>query len=394
MTNGVLGSLPIFLSVIFLFTFFVGKLIQKLYIPWIFAALLFGLMISFVNPFSVPFESDAFVFLANSGLFFLLFLIGFELDLEKLRKVGFFVIRSSFLIIGTEVFFMSFFLFLVFHLSALLSILLATSFATVGEAILIPILDEFNMLKTKLGTVIIGISTFDDVFEITAIVALIVMAPLISKGSALSSQLPTVLWSIVALVILSTIFVFLKKSVAKIERNAHDTAALTLFSLAVFFLFVGIGEGAKAGAIGALLSGVVLKRTLADHYLLEVEKFLKIFIYAFLGPIFFTWVGGETRINLRDLGLIVAVIIVAKSSKLIASYVVGKKELGAKQSIVMGVALSVRFSTSLVVLTLLYKTLHLISGDLFSVLIGTAIAFKFIVPFLLAYLVKKWHLEG
>lgn len=388
------SSLPIFISIIYLFTFFVGKLIQKLYIPYIFAALIFGLIISFVNPFSAAFNSDAFVFMANTGLFFLLFLIGFELDIQKLKKMGGFVIKSSFFVIGTEVFFMSIFLHFVFHLEFLLSVLLAMSFATVGEGILIPILDEFNMLKTRLGTAIIGISTFDDIFEITSIVALIIIAPFLSKGSNLTSLLPEVLFSVVALLVLSGAFLLFKKQIRNIEMKVPDIPALVLFSLAVFFLFVGIGEGAKAGAIGALLAGVVLKQTLKDHYLVKVEEFLKIFIYGFLAPIFFTWVGGETKINLRDLGLIVAVIIVAKSSKLLASYIVGRKELGSRQSIVMGVALSVRFSTSLIVLTLLYQTLHLISGNLYSVLIGTSIAFKFIVPFLLAFLVRRWHFEG
>ncbi len=36
----------------------------------------------------------------------------------------------------------------------------------------------------------------------------------------------------------------------------------------------------------------------------------------------------------------------------------------------------------------------IIGIELYSVLIGSQIAFKFLVPMLLSYLIPKWHIDG
>jgi hypothetical protein len=80
---------------------------------------------------------------------------------------------------------------------------------------------------------------------------------------------------------------------------------------------------------------------------------------------------------------------VSYTAKILGSYIVGKKELGQKPSILMGIALGVRFSTSIVIIKFLFEK-ALIGAELYSVLIASTIAFKFIIPFLLSYLISKW----
>ncbi len=65
----------------------------------------------------------------------------------------------------------------VFGCAWLISILVGLSFATVGEAILIPILDEFKLIKTKLGQIILGIGIFDDIIEVLLIVIIALLIP-------------------------------------------------------------------------------------------------------------------------------------------------------------------------------------------------------------------------
>ena len=103
--------------------------------------------------------------------------------------------------------------------------------------------------------------------------------------------------------------------------------------------------------------------------------------------------GVDTNVNylLASPLLVLLVIVVAYSAKILASYFVGKKELGTKSSILMGIALGVRFSTSIVIIKFFFEK-ALIGVELYSVLIASTIAFKFIIPFLLSFLIQKWKI--
>ena len=68
-----------FLAGVFLLTFLLGRLLEKIRIPWIFSALLIGLGLAAYNPFTEVTDSSSFIFLAELGMFFLLFIIGFVL---------------------------------------------------------------------------------------------------------------------------------------------------------------------------------------------------------------------------------------------------------------------------------------------------------------------------
>ena len=78
----------LFLAIIFLLTYLVGKLLEKIRVPWVLSPLLIGLGLSAFNPFENITTSSTFIFLAQMGMYFLLFSIGFELNLEKMLKSG------------------------------------------------------------------------------------------------------------------------------------------------------------------------------------------------------------------------------------------------------------------------------------------------------------------
>ena len=62
-----------------------GFLLQKyLRIPWMFVTLLLGIILSVFGFFKPTVESESFELLATLGMLFLLFIIGFNLDLKKM----------------------------------------------------------------------------------------------------------------------------------------------------------------------------------------------------------------------------------------------------------------------------------------------------------------------
>ena len=387
-------SIFLLLGGIFLFTFFFGILLEKIRIPWIFAALILGLIFAFYNPFSEITSSETFRFLAWLGMYFLLFLIGFELDLEKIKKLGRFIIKSTFSIIFFEAVFGGLLVHFVFGYSWFISILAALSFATVGEAVLIPILDEFKLTKTKLGQSILGIGTLDDVIEVFTIVVAILAVPILTGATEKVVniwELFLILFSLFGLFLLAFGIIKLRKEVSLMK--VKDIEAISLLVLGIFFLFIGLGDFAEATAIGAILAGIVVRNFLPEKRTEAIEPQIKFLTYALLGPIFFFWVGTDINVNylLSSPLLILLIIAVTYSAKILASYLVGKKELGKKPSIFMGIALGVRFSTSIVIIKFLFEK-GLIRTELYSVLIGASVAF-IIIPFLLSFLIRKWKIS-
>ncbi|GBE05688.1 glutathione-regulated potassium-efflux system protein KefC [bacterium BMS3Abin10] len=376
----------LFLALIFVITFLVGKLVEKVRVPWIFAALLIGFCLAVYNPFTAVTSSETFEFLAELGMYFLLFMIGFELDINKLKKSGAFIVRSTFFIIMLEAVAGTLLVHFVFGYEWYISLLVAMSFATVGEAILLPILDEFRVVNTKLGQSIIGIGTLDDIIEVLVLV--LVMIKLGGGGESQGDE-RLILVSLVVLLILTYALTKFKKESRKFGFLSIEN--LFLFVLFVFFLFVGVGEYAHASAIAALLAGVGLKNFVPQERLEFIGSEIRTMCYGFFAPIFFVWVGLSLDINYLVTYplLVLLVVAVSNSAKLLGSYIMAKNQLGTEQSILLGIGLSVRFSTSIVIIKILYEN-NLIGADLYSVVVASSMVFNFIVPVLFANLLVKW----
>jgi len=377
----------LFLCIAFLFTFLAGRLIERIRVPWIFAALIFGFLLAIYNPFSSVTSSSAFTFLAQLGMYFLLFVIGFELDLNKLKEQGVFILKSTLFIIFLEAFFGTLLVHFVFGYEWFISFVVALSFATVGEAVLIPILDEFKIVNTKLGQSIIGIGALDDMIEI--FVLILVMFLVGSSASVNHLNTALILVSLFALFGLAFGLTKLKKSGAKFGFLRIEN--LFLFVLFVLFLFLGVGEYAHATAIAALLSGIALKTFIPEERLKLIESEVKTMCYGFFAPLFFVWVGAAMDISylVSYPMLILMVVAVSKGAKILGSLIVGRKELGIKKSVLLGIGLSVRFSTSIIIIKILLEN-GLIGIGLYSVIVASSIAFKFIVPVLFSNLLVRW----
>jgi len=383
----------LFLAGVFLLTFIIGRLLEKLRIPWIFSALLIGLVLAAYNPFKEITSSTEFSLLAHLGMYFLLFIIGFELNIKEIFRQKNFVIKTTIVVILAETFFGTLLIHYIFGTPWLIAILVASSFATVGEAVLLPILDEFKLVKTKLGQTILGIGVLDDVVEIITIIA----ATVIIGRSFGHAQFDIWINLLVFAALIGAVFFLIKFQ--SIFKNSHhffkfkDISSFFLFVIFFIFLFIGIGRYVESAALGAILAGIALKNIVPKEKLKFIDSEIRTISYGFLAPIFFLWVGVDTDVGylIKFPLLILLIMAMTKSTKIISSYFMGRKIFGKRKSIILGVSLSVKFSTSIVIIKLLFEN-NIIQSHLYSVLVGTTIAFKFVVPFLLAFLIKRWRI--
>ena len=163
--------------------------------------------------------------------------------------------------------------------------------------------------------------------------------------------------------------------------------------MAMFFLFVGTGSLIDAAPLGALLAGVAIKNFVSDTYIKAVESEVRTLAYGLFAPIFFLSVGLETDAGslLSNPWLIILITAATATGKIVASWLVARRQLGGRGSVVAGILLTVRLSTSIVVITLLYEN-GLIPAELFTVLVGSTIVFKFVIPIAVSKLIVKWHI--
>ena len=255
---------------------------------------------------------------------------------------------------------------------------------------MIPILDEFKVINTNLGQSIIEIGCLDDMIEVFA---LILMAFLVGSDSGERINIAITLLSLLILFILTIGLTELGEEGRKFYFR--DIETLFLFVIFVLFLFIGIGIYAHSSALAALLAGISLKTSIPKRRLKLIESEVKTMCYGFFAPLFFLWVG--VSMNIKYLMsyplLILLIVIVSGGTKIIGSYLIGRKELGNKKSILLGIGLSVRLSTGIVIIKILFDN-NIIEPVLYSVLIASTIVFTFIIPLLFSNLLVRWGVDS
>jgi len=363
-----------------------GYLLQKhLRMPWMFASLFFGLVLSSLGLFKPTIESDLFKILETFGMYFLLFIIGFSLDFRKMARLRNYVVSGTIIIVGCEGFFGSLLLYFVFPAgvshSYLIALITALSFATVGEVVLLPILNEFGVIKTTFGQLTLGIGTLDDIIEVLMLAVVAILPAFLPMTQTQSLPDPSsILLGLGCLLLLTlTMIKFGGKIKRILEKNHPPPYVPSLLTLLVFFSFVALGGFVfeSLATVGAIFGGIVLRGLLPKERLHENEKNIEFLGYIFLSPLFFLSIGASVSVTslLIYPSMIALIWAVAKGSKLLSSLLLFRKLLGNKYSLLMGLGLSVRFSTSLIVQLILLNS-GLISLTLYSALIATALLMK------------------
>jgi len=319
-----------------------------------------------------------------------LFLIGFEINLGQVMKQKRFIIKGTVFTIFLATLFGSILIHFVFGSSWFISVIVALSFSTVGEAVLVPILDEFKIINTRLGQTIVGVGTLDDVVEIIVLIGVVAF---IGIRQQINFNVFIIFGSLLILFILTFGLSKLKKENKKFKVSKIET--LFLFAIAILFLFLGIGEYAGAGALGAVLAGIGLKTFIPNERVKAIENEIRAVGYGLFAPIFFLWAGISLDVHYLATYplLILLVVIVTGGAKYLASYLIGVKELGFKQSILLGTGLSIRFSTSIVIVKILLDS-KIIADNLYSVIIVSSIIFTLIIPILFSVLLNKWKIKA
>jgi CPA2 family monovalent cation:H+ antiporter-2 len=256
------------LAVILVVAGVVGWLCQRVGLSVIVGFLVAGMMI---GPFTPPlaFVSDVrrVETLAQIGLVFLMFSIGLQLSLRKMRRLGLSLLFATFL--GAIV---------MYHLARLLAaamgwsaiegLFLAGMLMVSSSAIISKILHETGTNHERSGQLAMGVSVLEDV---VAVVMLTILNSIVQLGKGEGARVPETLLLLGAFVVLASIaglllvpWLLRRMSIAADEELQTLGLAGLLFALAVVAHLAGYSL-----ALGAFLLGTIVAETPHRH---QVER--------------------------------------------------------------------------------------------------------------------------
>jgi CPA2 family monovalent cation:H+ antiporter-2 len=282
------------------------KLKQPMVIGYIIAGMIIG---PYTPPFRLIHNVNSLNSFAELGIIMLLFVIGTEFPIAKLRSIG----RISVIValpesIGT--------LLIVFFVSHSLlgfsffdSLFLALAMSITSTVVTIRILEELDLIKDKSTVLILGISIIEDIIAITA---LGIFQSIATNGGQVSIPHVSISIGIVAVFIGSILAVGSKYVPAILDKIARtDDYALIL--IVILGLAFGLSFAAKelglSVATGAFLAGVLV----AESKSANVARVITIPLRDMFAAIFFISIGALIDLSHIPLLIVPAMLLVLTS---------------------------------------------------------------------------------
>ncbi len=374
----------------------ISLLFRRFRLPIVLAPVLFGIFVRY-TPLAAHLQGeefrDALDILANFGALFLLFYIGLQIDFKGLKQFGRPIIRLTLYSVFIP-FIFGFILIWGLGYGLMLALVIGMTRVPVAEAVVVPILDEFGLVNTKVGQFIIGPGVLDDVVEVALIS--IVSIWLAGKTGVVADVSPVgvfagvVLFMVVAIAGYRWLIPFFG---CRVDHSPHITM---VFCVAVLLFYAGLSEYSKLGlVIGALTAGMVIRpwldslKNAAGDRIIDAIQLIS---YGFIGIFFFYQVGlmvDPTGI-IEDPILVLLLFAATSVGKLISALLLVRDgSLTRREAMVVGVGLDVQMTTELIIAQMLFSA-GAIDSTLYTAIVGASSLMMIFVPTTLVILLRNW----
>jgi len=301
-----------------------AELFNKIRLPSVLGELLAGIIIGPFALGSIPiFDGKPLVILNETvrqigelaGIV-ILFIAGLEITPREFLRGG----AASFTIgaLGVIVpFFLGYYVFTIFGLEGLQSILIATALTATSVAITVRVLTELGKMQTKEAKIILGAAIVDDILAIAVLSVVLTMVQTGNMDPNIFDIMFLILkiLGIFAALLIGTIIIIPRivnsERLWKARGSVEGIVTASFFGASAIAAAVGLSPIVGAFSVGmAVASSKIIKRV--EDYVDKLE-----IIFA---PLFFAIIGAQvnlTGINLDVLFLSAIIIVVAIFSKLV-----------------------------------------------------------------------------
>ena len=278
-----------------------GYITHKLKLPIIIAYLLVGLSLATVALFNLK-DFEILHFLPEIGIAFVLFLVGMELDLREIKRLGKPILMASTL----QIIISSFAGFAIagwLGFGRVESLYLGLGLSFSSTIVVIKLLLEKNDLSSLYGKLSVGILLLEDLIAVLILLGLTVSPSFFNFG--FQQTFPIVAFVLKVFLLFGVSLIMNKLILPKIFNAVSESAEL-LFLSAIAWCFIFVAFSMALGfsvVIGAFLAGVALASSPYHYQIQSKVKPLRDFFVA----LFFVYLG--TQVNFADLGKVYPVIL-------------------------------------------------------------------------------------
>jgi CPA2 family monovalent cation:H+ antiporter-2 len=283
------------------------KLKQPMVIGFIIAGMIIG---PYTPPFSLITSTEVLNLFAEIGVILVLFVVGMEFPIAKLRKIG----KKAFIIAASEAFGTFVIGFMVGH-SVLQyqlfdSLFLALAISVTSTVIVMRILEVLNMIQDEATTLILGVAVIEDIIIISmlAILQSVASSPL---GDVSILEIATSIGLVLAFI--GGVLFLGSKVVPRFinyvgSTNQHDILVVAMLGVTFGICFIAFEVGISVAA-GAFFAGVLI----AESKVHSVTKVLASPIRDMFAALFFVSVGALMNITLLPAFIVPALVLVGIS---------------------------------------------------------------------------------
>lgn len=280
------------------------RLKQPIVIGFIVAGIIIG---PHTPPFSLIHNSDVLNLFAEMGVILLLFTVGMEFPIQKLRNIG----RKAIIIATSEALgtlAIGFFTAQALGLGFYDSLFIALAISVTSTVIVMRVLGELNMMKDESTTLILGTAIIEDIIVIS------LLAIFQSSGVSGDISVNEIIISIATTIgFIAGILVVGSKIVPKLidivaRTNQHDVLIVAAVGVAFGFAFISFQLGISVAA-GAFFAGVLIAES-RSH---AVTSVLATPVKDIFAALFFVSVGALMDFKLIPIFIVPALILIGVS---------------------------------------------------------------------------------
>jgi CPA2 family monovalent cation:H+ antiporter-2 len=290
------------------------RLKQPMVLGYILAGIIIG---PYTPPFPLLQDIETINIFAELGIIMLLFVIGTDFPIQKLRSVG----RISILVALAESIGTLFFTLLVgqqLGFSFYDSIFIALAMSITSTVVTVKILEELRMITDTSSTLILGISIVEDIMAISILAVIQSMAAggdgNIDNTALNEASIIQLLVSIgIVAVFIGSILILGSKFVPNLIDKVGKTNDYALLLIVILGLSVGLSFAASllglSVATGAFLAGVLV----AESKSANVARVITTPIRDLFAAVFFISIGALMDVSLIPIFIIPALLLILTS---------------------------------------------------------------------------------
>ena len=357
------------------------KLKQPMVIGYILAGMVIG---PYTPPFTLIQSVETVNVFAELGIIMLLFVIGTEFPIAKLKSVS----RTAIIVgipesLGTLI--IVFFIAQTLGFSFFDSVFIALAMSITSTVVTIKILEELNVLRDRSSVLILGVLIIEDIIAVSA------LAILQSTASANSDQVSIIQISLsigVVLAFIGSILILGSKFIPNALDKVGKTNDYALLLIVILGLAFGLSFMAKAlglsVVIGAFLAGVLV----AESKTAAIAKVITIPLRDVFSALFFISIGALMNISLVPLFIVPAIVLILSSfvSKLlIVTGILQLRRYDSSTSLRTGLGLSASRGEMSLIIAKGGQDIGVISSSVLPILGVVTVVTTFLAPYVIKF---------